>query len=95
MPANQLLVQTGDDIGNGEVPRFRGHLRVKEDLEQEISEFLAQIRPVSAFDGVEHFVGLFEGVLADGVEALLAIPRTATLSAQSSHDGDRFGKEPG
>ncbi len=58
-------------------------------LEHQVAEFFREMRPVARIDGVEDLVGLFERVRLDGVEGLLAIPRTTAGSAQASHDLDQ------
>lgn len=90
MPANQLAIQMIDHIGDGEVSLVCGHLRIEEHLQQQVAEFFGEMRKIAALDGVEHLVGFFERVLANGVEALLAIPRAAAGRAQARHNGSRF-----
>ena len=52
------------------------------------SELLtAAVAPV---DGVEHLVGLFQGVRLDAVESLLAVPRAPAGSAQPRHQIDQL-----
>jgi len=75
-----------------EVARLGGHLGIKEHLQEQIAELVLQVWPGAAFDGVEDLVGLFEGMLLDGVEGLLAVPGTASRPAQARHDGDSFGE---
>ena len=69
-----------------------GHPGIKNRLEHEVAQLFGQIVPVAAVDGVEHLVGLFEGVGLDAVEGLLAVPRTAAGGAQAGHDIDQFLK---
>ena len=90
MTANELGVQVGSNIGDGEVARFGGHLRVKEHLQQQIAQFILQVGPGAALDRVEDLVGLLQRVSLDGVEGLLAVPGTAVRAAQTRHDSDRF-----
>ena len=90
MAADEFFVQVGGDVVDGEVAGLRGHLGVEEDLQQEIAEFVFEIGPGAALDGVEDLVGLFEGVALDGVEGLFAVPGTAVGSAQASHDRNRL-----
>ena len=69
------------------------HLGIKQDLQQQIAEFFRQVRPVAALNGVEDFVGFFEGVFADGIEGLLTVPGAAAGSAQAGHNGYRLLKQ--
>ena len=45
---------------------------------------------IAPLNGVEDFIRLLERVFANGIEALLAVPRAAAWSTQASHDGDRL-----
>jgi hypothetical protein len=67
-------------IGNGEVALVGRHLRIEQHLEQQIAQLFCQVRKVAPLNGVEDLVGFFEGVLANGVEGLLAVPRATTGS---------------
>lgn len=74
MAADELFVDGAEGLGDVEEPLFGGHLGVEDGLEQEIAEFFAEAGPIAFVDGIEDFVGLFEGVLLDGVEGLCPIP---------------------
>ena len=82
-----------EHVNDGEVPGLIAHLRIEQHLQQQIAQFLAQVVPVLALDRVQHLVGLFQGVFADGGKALLAVPGTATGSAQPCHDCHAFLKQ--
>ena len=90
--ADELSVKRGSYIFDREVASFLSHLRIEQDLQQEITEFIAQVRPGAAIDCVEDLVGLFEGVALDRVKGLLTIPGAAAGSAEAGHDGDRFSE---
>ena len=92
MAADQLLVDGVERIVDAEEILLGGHLRVEDGLQQKVAQFFGELVPVAAVDGVEHFVGLFERVGLDGVEGLLAVPRTAAGRAQAGHDLDQFLK---
>src|SRR5947209_980541 len=66
------------------------HLRVKKHLQQQVSEFAGEFRPIAIINGFQHLVGFFQGVALDGVKGLLAVPRAPARSAQPGHDGDSF-----
>ena len=91
--ADQLAVEACDHIRDGEVAGLARHLGIKEHLQQEVAQFLAQIIPMPALDGVEDLVGFLKGIFPDGVEALLAIPGTAIGAAQPGHDAHGFGEK--
>jgi hypothetical protein len=82
-----------EHIGNGEVAVVGRHLGIKQHLQQQVAQFLGQVRPVAPLDGVEDLVGLFQRVFANGIEGLLAVPRAAAGSAQPRHDRDRLLKQ--
>ena len=95
VPANQLGIQVLDDLGDVEVARLRGHLRVEEHLQQQVAKLVLQLRPRPALDGVEDLVGLLERVAFDGVKVLFTIPRAAIGGAQPGHDLDGLGEGVG
>ena len=93
MAADEFCAKAVGDIAQIEVAGLGRHLGVEEHLQKQIAEFFGQVGKVSALNGVEDFVGLFESVFADSVERLLAIPGAAIGSTQPSHDGHRLLKE--
>ena len=84
---DEFGVEVFGDVVEVEVAGLGGHLRIEEDLQEEVAELVFEVRPGSALDGVEDLVGLFEGVAFDGVKGLLAVPWTAAGGAETSHDG--------
>jgi hypothetical protein len=48
------------DIGKIEQPSFLCHLRMENDLQQQITQFVAQIIPVTAIDRIGNLVGFFD-----------------------------------
>ncbi len=95
MAANELGVQVGGYVLDGEVAGLGGHLGVEEHLQQKIAQLVLQIGPGAALDGVEDLVGLLQRVALDGVEGLFAVPGTAARPSQTRHDRDCFGKRIG
>ena len=91
--ADQLTVQPGDHIRNGEVTRLARHLRIKEHLQQQIAQLLAKVGPIPPLDGVEDLVAFLQRIFPDAVEALLAIPGAAIGTAQPGHDAHCFGEK--
>jgi leader peptidase (prepilin peptidase)/N-methyltransferase len=86
--ADELAIQSFDYLGDGELVGFGGHLCIEEHLQQQVAELFAQVCGVVALDRVQHFVGLFQRVFADGPGCLFAIPGATVRSAQAGHDGD-------
>jgi len=69
------------------------HLRMVDDLQQEIAEFLLERRHVVALDGVGDLVGFLDGVRRDRPEGLVDVPRAAVLAvAQPRHDREQAGQ---
>ena len=89
---DQLLRDGLDHVAEIEGALFLRHAGVEHDLQQQVAQFLAQIRKIVARDGVGDLVGFFERVGRDGLEVLLEIPRTAGAGrAQRRHDLDQPG----
>ena len=62
------------------------HLRVEDDLEEQVAEFVAERRPVVLTDCLGHLVGFLNGVRRNRLEALFEVPRaTAGRIAQPRH----------
>jgi hypothetical protein len=60
MASDHLVFQIPDDVFRGESTAFRGNLAVKNDLVQEIAEFLADLRRVSLIERVQEFMAFFQ-----------------------------------
>ena len=81
-----------DHIAESKFTFFVSHLRVIDNLKQEVAEFLAQVVHVVAGDGIRHLVGFLDRVRRDGRKGLLDIPRAAgDRRAQRRHDFDEAG----
>ena len=62
-------------------------LRIKNDLEQQIAQLVAQFVPGLALYRIGYLVGLLDGVRRDGREILLEVPGAAALRvAQLAHN---------
>ena len=59
------------------------HLRVEKHLQQQIAEFVEQVGPILPIDGIQHFIGFLNRVLADGGEVLRTIPWASAGRAQA------------
>src|ERR1700691_23072 len=81
MAADELAIEAGNDVGDGEVACFPGHFCIEEDLEEEVAEFVGEVGPSLALDGVENFPGLFE------------VQGTAARSTEAGHDSYGLGEE--
>ena len=88
MPAHQFFCQSFKHIVNGKLVLLTGHLRVEKNLQQQIAQLPCKFGKVAIINGLNYFIGLFDGVGLDGIEGLLAVPRTAARGAQLCHDGN-------
>ena len=84
--ANQFVVDFANDVVDGEAALFGGDLRVEEDLEEEVAEFLGKLDVVARVQGIEDFVSFLDEIGAEGGMSLLAVPGTAAGSAQAGHN---------
>ena len=82
------LVRDGlGDIVKGEQSGLFSHLRVEDDLQQQIAKLLTQVHRILPLNRVSNFIGFFDGEGDDGFERLLDIPRAAVFCvAQLAHD---------
>ena len=84
MAADQLGGDRLDDAAEVEQAGLLGHAGMKDDLQQEVAELLAQILGVAALDGVGDLVGFFDRVGRDRGEGLLEVPGTAALAGRAA-----------
>src|SRR6478735_2209284 len=84
----ELRDQLRGDVVDGEVARRLGDAGVEQDLQQQVSEFLADLGRVADCDGVEQFVGLLHEVRGQGLVRLSDLP--AAVGPQPVHDLGSF-----
>ena len=77
MAANHLLGDAARDRVEVEAAVLARHLRVEDDLEQQVAELVAERRPVPLTDRLGHLVGFLDGVRRNRLEALFEVPRAA------------------
>ena len=92
MSADQLRGNRLHRIDDVEAAGFGAELRVKDALEEDITELAGQIVELTAVDRLEQLVGFFEQKRAQRLVCLLAIPGAAMPRAQGRHDPDEAGK---
>ena len=63
------------DVGNVERVVLRTDFGVKENVEKDVAEFLADVAVVLAEQGVAEFVDFLDGVGTEALVGLLAVPR--------------------
>ena len=87
VPAPELVTYGFDDVIEIKGALLLRHSRVKDDLEQQVSELAPQSGHVLARYGIGDLVGLFNGVWRYGGKGLLAVPGTTVLLIpQPRHD---------
>src|ERR1700722_151932 len=93
MPADHLVMDAYNDVANIERARFSRQAGMKQDLHQEIAEFLPQVLRTSLFDGIEDFVGFLDQIGSECRVGLLAVPGTAARGAEAGlHSGQILEK---
>ena len=89
VPTDHLAGDRIDHIAKAEAVDLRRHLRVVNDLEQQVAKLVLQSVQVIARDRIGDLVRFLDRVRRDGREGLLDIPRAArVLVAQARHDGE-------
>ena len=87
MPADHLVGDAARDRVEIEAAVFPRHLGMKDHLEEQIAELVAERHTVALADRFGDLVGLFDGVGRDGLEILFEVPRAAAIRiAQPRHD---------
>ena len=93
VPPDHLAGDRIDHIGEFEALQLRGHLRVVNDLKQQVAKLVLQRLEIVARDRLGDLVGFLDRIGRDGREGLLGVPRTArVLVAQARHDGEQVGE---
>ena len=86
MAAHELVGHGARDVRDREASGLGGELRLKDHLQEEVAELVAERVRIIAFDRLEHLVRLLDHVGAEALGRLLAIPRAAAGAAQPCHD---------
>ena len=74
MSEDELGVEGVADVGDVEAALFVGDFRVEKDVQQHVAEFLADVGGVIVEEGLAEFVGLLDGVGAQGFVGLFRVP---------------------
>ena len=85
MSAHEFLGDTLGDIIEGETPLFGRNLAVHDDLQQQITQLLAQERIVALVDRLDHLVGFLNQVAFEAGMRLFTVPWAAIRCAQLCH----------
>ena len=84
MPEYKFVAELVADVGDVEIARLAAYLGVEDDVKEHVAELLADVRFIVLDDGVGQLVCLLNGVWAQALVGLLAVPRT--FCAQVVHD---------
>src|SRR5262245_2838774 len=92
MASHELFGETLDDVAKLEGPLLLRHAGMEDHLEEEVTQFIAQVVEIAPRNGVGHLVSLLDGVRRDRVKGLLQVPGTAGAGrAQRRHDLEQPG----
>ena len=83
MTTHHLLVHFPGHVVESELTGFARHLGVHGDMEEQVSQFLAEVLDIIAVDGLDKFGDFFDQTIADGAVRLFAVPRAAVRSTES------------
>jgi hypothetical protein len=95
--ADEFLARLAGGVLQSEGSAFGGEIGVEDDLEEEITEFFAEVGVIRVADGVDRLAGFLEESGAEGFVGLLAVPGATFGRAEEADDGaeagDGFGRE--
>ena len=90
MPADQLCRDRLDHVAECKALFLIRHLRVEDDLQEEIAQLVLQVIEIAALDRVGNLVGFLDRVRSDRGEILREVPRAANLGRpEPRHDRDQ------
>src|SRR5437773_9378043 len=87
--AHELVANFGDYGVDVEFAVLFSELRLEDNVEEQISQFLGYSIEVLIIDGFEDFIDLLDQHRFERVEVLLLIPWTAVRTTQPRHDLDQ------
>ena len=76
---NEFFHQAMSNLRKIKTRLLTPHLRVKDDLKQQITQLFPNVWPVLTFNGVCDFKGFFDGMRNDAGKVLLEIPGAPRL----------------
>ncbi len=87
MAPDQLVGDRPGNLVEVERPDLARQAGVKDNLEQQVAQFVLQVIHIVALDRIGHLVCLLDGIRRNRAERLLQVPRAAALGvAQAVHD---------
>ncbi len=88
MTPHHFRINLLDHVGDIEFPGFCGELRVKDDLQQQIAQFVGKFPRVAAIERVQHLVSLLDEISSERIVRLLPVPRAAIGCAEPCLQSD-------
>ena len=88
MPPDELLVDVAGNVVEIEVPALLRDQRMKDDLDQHVSQLLPHVRQVLPVDGVEQLAAFVDQAARKRLMGLLPVP--GAFEAQTGHGGPEF-----
>ncbi len=88
MSSHEFFTDPADDVVGTKIPATPRKLTQKNYLEAQITEFVAKLLGATAIDGIDDLASFLEHVLAQGLVALLSVPRTTVGREQPLHELD-------
>ena len=95
MAADELLGESVRHLVEIKGSGLAGDLGVQHGLQQDVAEFIANLRGIAATDGLGHLVGLLNDMRDQRLMRLLHVPRTAAGRAQAMNDVAQAGEGVG
>jgi hypothetical protein len=89
---DQLVADRLHHVVDREPPVLGPELGEEHHLQEQIPQLLRQLPVVLPVDRIHHLVRLFDHVRAQGLVALLPIPRATVRRPQPRHDRHQIGK---
>ena len=90
MAPDELVVDRPGDVMDVESLLLGGDLRVEDDLEEQVPQFVPEVAVLAVVQRVQHLVGLLDQVRPQGLVGLFPVPGTASLRPEFRHDVHEF-----
>src|SRR2546430_14935687 len=86
VPPDHLVVNLADDVRHRKPAFLARNLRMKNNLQQQVSHLFGKLRVIPRLEGLQHLVSFFEQVGSQRLVRLLPVPRARS-------EERRVGKE--
>jgi hypothetical protein len=92
MTPHHLVCQLADNVLGGERADFCGDLAVKDNLMQDVAEFLADFCRIPVLQRFQEFMAFLQEERPQGYVTLLPVPWTSVRSPELGHDIQQLSK---